>query len=127
MQAVDIPAYRIDEVNGWLDRVFTHAPGCVSVAYADQEGIFHATDLVFKDWACAAEKIDDLAAEGATGIYVRCTTLMETPPPGRRGGAADSMALPMLWSDIDFGTVGHASPRDGRLPLPPDETPPGRS
>jgi hypothetical protein len=54
------------------------------------------------------------------GIYFRVTALPVGGMQGKRGTADDSIALPFLWADLDYGTVGH-KPAPGGLPLPPDE------
>jgi putative DNA primase/helicase len=54
------------------------------------------------------------------GIYFRVTALPVGGMQGKRGTADDSIALPFLWADLDYGTVGH-KPAPGGLPLPADE------
>ena len=117
----DAVRYDSEEVARWLRLIFGMAQGFISIAYADQSGRFHAAGLVQPDCENAAASVDGIAARDPQGIYVRCTTLIAEPEVGRRGGAEASASLPMLWSDIDFGTVGHAHPPSASLPLPPDE------
>jgi hypothetical protein len=54
------------------------------------------------------------------GIYFRVTALPVDGMQGKRGTTDDSIAVPFLWADVDYGTVGH-KPAPGGLPLPPDE------
>ncbi|MBD5832149.1 ATP-binding protein [Janibacter melonis] len=106
-------------VEAWLDRVYSDAPGFLSVAHAPKDGPWGSGSVV-PTAAAALERIIKL--EGATpqGIYLRTTTLARKPDRGR-GVAADSLALPGLWADVDFGTEGHKPGAGDRLPLPPDE------
>lgn len=64
----------------------------------------------------AAAYINQLDQAQREGIYLRITSLKEPLAPGRRGGAADSAALPALWADLDIAGPGHAE-----HDLPPDE------
>ncbi len=60
---------------------------------------------------------------GRRSIYLRVTTDRPGLGAGKRGGAADSVELVGLWSDLDFGQAGHnhdPSKHDG-LVLPPNE------
>ena len=60
------------------------------------------------------QAIDSIALSGSVGgqqsIYARITTMKGKPAkPGSRGCAADSRSFIGLWTDLDFGTAGHAS------------------
>jgi putative DNA primase/helicase len=47
-----------------------------------------------------------LEKSGAQGVWFRCTTLNEAPMTGR-GTAADTLAVPGVWADIDVAGPGH--------------------
>ena len=106
---------RIDTttVRRWLGVLHGDSPGHLVVCSTD-------------DWAGraytpqqldqAADYVAQLDAAGREGIYLRVTSVTTPPAAGKRGGAADSAALPALWADLDLAGPGHAE-RD----LPPDE------
>src|SRR5215218_3093332 len=102
----------------YLDQIFASAPGRISLSYTTAKGGMAYGHFGSADQAAAqAAKWDRLYHP--EGIYVRCTTLVAPEAmTGRRGGESDSLALPFLWADLDFGTVGH-KPANGSLPLPP--------
>jgi hypothetical protein len=82
----------------------------------------------------AGQQFDRADVDGLTGyvrqldqadkqsIYLRATTDRPGLAAGRRGGAADSVELVGLWSDLDFGQAGHNHDpsQHGGLVLPPD-------
>lgn len=107
-----------DPVRDFLERVYGQAPGLLSVVHMDAGGIFHGAGGTVDGLTAAAARVHALEAAGARGVYLRTTTLARPLPPGQRGTEADSLALPGLWADVDFGTVGHKPGRG--LPLPPD-------
>lgn len=106
------------EVRAWLERVYADAPGLLSVVHMDAGGTFHGTGGTVDSIDAAAARAAELDAAGAQGVYLRTTTLARPLGPHERGSAADSLALPGLWADVDFGELGH-KPGKG-LPLPPD-------
>jgi len=61
-----------------------------------------------------------LTLEQREGVYARCTTLRDGAAVRGRGLAADSLALPGLWADLDLAGPGHKAPAGG-LPLLEDE------
>lgn len=61
-----------------------------------------------------------LTLEQREGVYARCTTLRDGAAVRGRGLAADSLALPGLWADLDLAGPGHKAPAAG-LPLLEDE------
>lgn len=107
-------------VENWLRRIYERAPGHLSVVYQDATGTFRGAGGTVPDANAALERVARLDADGAQGIYLRTTTLSRSLEPHERGGSEDSMTLPGLWADVDFGTVGHKNGRRS-LPLPPDE------
>ncbi|MEV6049731.1 phage/plasmid primase, P4 family [Streptomyces sp. NPDC052107] len=68
-------------------------------------GRFFNTDTVGIDRATAY--VMELDASKVRGIYSRMTTVTGLPGQGKRGQADDSFCFSGLWSDLDFGTVGH--------------------
>lgn len=69
----------------------------------------------------AAEWVTKLAGRPTSeAVYVRMTTLARPPDKGQRGGATNAAAFTNFWADGDIGTDGHAAPKDGDLPNPPD-------
>jgi hypothetical protein len=68
---------------------------------------FHRADI--QGIADYVRKID---ASGNPGVYLRATTSRFDLAPGARGDASDSVELPGLWADIDFGAAGHAVRED---------------
>ncbi|WP_323099428.1 phage/plasmid primase, P4 family [Intrasporangium sp. YIM S08009] len=111
-----------DAVRNWVRRVYDGLPGVLCVHHADRAGKFDGGG-----GACATElelleRVTHLDRAGAQSIYLRTSTLAVPPAPGNRGSAADSLALPGLWADVDFGSLGHAHDpaMHGGLTLPPD-------
>src|SRR3954452_17064435 len=104
-------------VRDWLELLHGGAPGLVHIcATSAWHGAAFATDT--DGLNAAAEYVAGLDAERREGVYARVTTLRGPLAAGRRGGIADTLALPALWADIDLAGPGHeATP----LPLPPDE------
>ncbi|MGH8879460.1 MAG: DNA primase family protein, partial [Stackebrandtia sp.] len=90
--------------------------------HGDSPGLIHIcstgdwTGRVFSDLDAATKHVTYLDGEGREGIYCRVTTLKNHLPPGKRGGATDTLALPALWADLDLAGPGHAEAN-----LPPDE------
>jgi hypothetical protein len=66
--------------------------------------------------------VRQLDQAGRQSIYLRAMTDRPGRGAGKRGGAADSVELVGLWSDLDFGQVGHNHDpsQHGGLVLPPD-------
>lgn len=100
-------------VRRWLGILHGDSPGHLQIAHTgDWSGkVFPTADL-----DAAAAYVARLDAERHEGIYLRITSLTAPPEPGKRGGVADSAALPALWADIDIAGPGHAE-----HDLPPDE------
>lgn len=98
-------------VRRWLAILHGDSPGHVHIcSTADWAG------RTFTNLDAATRYVTYLDGEGREGIYARVTTIRADLPPGRRGGAADSAALPALWADLDIAGPGHAE-----VDLPPDE------
>jgi hypothetical protein len=85
--------------------------GCGTFFETTEEGIEQAVDQVEAAYTFEGEK----------SVYARVTTLTDLPPvnpsTGNRGRGAASLSshFSFLWTDVDFGTVGHADKK-----LPPD-------
>jgi hypothetical protein len=120
-------------VRRWLGILHGDSPGNVHVcSTGDWSG------RIFADLDAATRHVAYLDQQGREGIYVRITSVHATFDPwkhgcpdeqacgrpagkcpqriSRRGGAADSTALPALWADLDLAGPGHAE-----QDLPPDE------
>ncbi len=105
------PALQPAVVRRWLTILHGDAPGLTHIcSTGDWAG------KAFADLDAATGYVRYLDGERREGIYVRVTTLQAALPPGQRGGAADSAALPALWADLDLAGPGHAE-----TDLPPDE------
>jgi putative DNA primase/helicase len=109
----------------WLDVLYPgDTPGLIHISAT---GNWHGCTFTDRDQA-----VEYMAAmDGREGTYLRATTLRARPAAGDRGGAADSLALPGLWADLDIDGPGHKHelcPADCpkghqhiTRPLPPDE------
>lgn len=99
------------EVEGFLTAFFDGQPGLTQIcSTGDWSGeFFPSTPWGFKAAADYAERLDRSKPQG---IYFRATTVAARPESGR-GGAADTLAFPAGWADLDYGTVGH---RGANLP-----------
>jgi putative DNA primase/helicase len=109
-----------DAVRDYLTEVYAGVPGLLQVwttpakgagAFfpTDADGIEQAVTYVDAQWKASAQQ----------GIYSRITTLKEKPAdPKSRGSVAQSSHFIGLWTDLDFGTVGH---KGGNLPPGPME------
>lgn len=109
-----------EHVEHWLTRVYANTPGLLNVVHQDASGRFNGTGGTVADIPQALKRVAALDKAGAQGIYLRTTTLARPLQGHERGGATDSLYLPGLWADLDYGTTGH-KPAPGGLPLPPDE------
>lgn len=82
----------------------------------------------------AVSYIEQLDNAGASGIYLRMTSIapLATSEARRRGSVSDSVSLPCLWADLDMAGPGHkhnhpSSPAFDpskpvmEFPLPPNE------
>ena len=78
-----------------------------AVAEADREGILPANK-------------SDITRRPVNAWYIRMTTLGQVGPfmMGGRGGANNTGQVIGFWLDGDYGTKGHATPREGDLPNP---------
>jgi hypothetical protein len=107
------PGFAPDAVAQWLRILHGDNPGHLHICSTDDWAgrTFPTTDI-----PAAAAYVAALDQQGREGIYARVTTLTAPLDPGKRGGAADSAALPALWADVDLAGPGHAE-----HDLPPDE------
>ena len=123
------PTADLNEARHWLTTLHGGAPGLINIVATDNwAGGHFTTDEPGLD--AAATYIGQLDAQDKQGIYARVTTLKQAPARGDRGGAADSLAFPGFWADLDIDGPGHkheVCPDDcpkGHnhvvLPLPPD-------
>ena len=98
-------------VRRWLGILHGDSPGQLHICSTGDW-----TGRVFTDLDAATKYVTYLNGDGREGIYARVTTIRAALQPGKRGGAADSAALPALWADLDIAGPGHAEQN-----LPPDE------
>jgi len=121
------PSYNITAgaASDWVSTLFPPGtPGNVSASHSLPSG----TGMPSASWPgeLAGQGVTAFVAEadrrGAPGVYLRCTTVRPGLDAGRRGGVADSVALPGLWADLDYAGPGHRHDPDrhGGLLLPPD-------
>lgn len=108
------------QVGDWVDRLFGEAPGSFVVNFEPAAGKFVGSGGQVSRGAIV-DRVLALDHDGAKGIYLRATTINRQLDPWARGGASDSYALPGLWADVDFGTLGHKIDEEKQLPLPPNE------
>lgn len=113
--------FEVKHAEDFLLESYEGIPGHVNVCYRGdggvQRGEFFTTEPDgLRAAAEYAERLDE--SPDVAAVYFRCTTLREVPASGR-GSAADTHAVPFLWSDIDYGTDGHAKPTGA--PLPPTQ------
>jgi hypothetical protein len=99
----------------FLDQVFGEVnTGRIGICQSVSRGMAYEH---FQWIRSAVKRASEWEAGKPQGIYFRCTTL---PVEGaeKRGTADDAHIVAFLWSDLDFGTVGHAEPGRDALPLP---------
>lgn len=114
-----LPAYSNPTAEQFLDWWFGDSEGLYGVSWKPSDGdkLRSRTAPTLPDVLRLARDVD---AAGAESIYIRMTTLRREPEKGKRGERGDSFYMPGLWSDIDYGTVGHKDGPATSLPLPPD-------
>jgi hypothetical protein len=112
----------LSAVQEWIERVYGDAPGVLVVNHRDAEGRFRGTGGGCVDTTAVVERVRRLDADRAQSIYLRVSTLKDMPADGLRGAANDSLVLPGLWADVDFGRIGHKHDPAAHhgLELPPD-------
>lgn len=118
------PSLKVDRdtVRAYLTEMYLDVPGLLQIwtTPAKGSGEFFSTDEEGIEQAVTS--IDaSYELSGQQGIYARVTTLAKVPDPGPtgvrgRGAVSLSSHFIGLWTDIDFGTVGHAAGEK----LPPD-------
>lgn len=103
-------------VRAYLTEVYGGVPGLLNIwtvpakgagrfFTTDEAGIEQAVEWVERQWTINAQQ----------GIYARITTVASVPSEGR-GNASSSASFIGLWTDLDYGTVGH---KGGKLPPDP--------
>lgn len=118
--------YDARAVRQWLSILHGDSPGLTHICSTDDWSGRTYTDL-----DAATNYVTYLDSEHRQGIYARVSTLKQALPAGKRGGAADTCAIPAMWCDLDIDGPGHehqVCPADCTkqhthitLPLPPDE------
>lgn len=110
----------IDMAREWLKSQYSEAGGFIGLSSHNQwNGVQAATvDEAVEYIARREQALQRLSEETRAridGVYARVTTLSARLPADRRGTAEDSHALIDMWSDIDYGVLGHKEEK-----LPPD-------
>ncbi|MEW1580874.1 hypothetical protein AB0407_22570 [Streptomyces microflavus] len=102
----------------WLTHMYPGLPGYLSVC-SDADGWSgrrFTTDTAGLN--AALQYGLALDQRKPKGIYLQVTTLRDKPDTGR-GGEDLAHAVPYIWADGDYGTIGH-KPGPDDLPAPPD-------
>jgi hypothetical protein len=107
------PRLVLEAARLWLGAIHGQSPGHLLIC---STGDWAGKAFLPTDVDQALGYIAALDQAGREGIYLRITSVGTPPEAGRRGGAADSAALPALWADLDLAGPGHAE-----QDLPPDE------
>lgn len=107
-----------ETVRAYLQEMYQDVPGLLQVWTFPRKGcgeFFTTTEDGIEQAVDSVEASYKLG--GQQSIYARITTMRHKPAKeGSRGTAADSKNFIGLWTDIDFGTTGHAA----KGVLPPD-------
>lgn len=111
-----------EQAEWYLKRVFNGSRGWFGLSWSMTGDDFHSGSYqTAVEVVDQAEALDDL---GAHSIWVRMTK-MPRSAGSRKGGAKQTHAVPGMWADVDYGTMGHKhdpSKHDGLvLPAGPDE------
>lgn len=106
--ALDEVTFDHAAVVAFLTKLFGGLDGYVQICHPRPGGGMVGQCFRTDQLDAAADYAAEVDQTRPTGIYFRVTTMTAPPPPGKRGGAGDTLAIPVMWSDIDFGTEGHA-------------------
>ena len=125
------PVWHPDQAQEWIETLHGASRGLVNVVNNED---WSGKTFNIRSWEETQAMLDHIGYLDrlkVKGIYVRSTTLLVAPAPGRRGLDTDSASLPGLWADIDREGPGHAAtglPKDfaaataiieaARLPMP---------
>jgi len=125
------PVWHPDQAQEWIETLHGASRGLVNVVNNED---WSGKTFNIRSWEETQAMLDHIGYLDrlkVKGIYVRSTTLLVAPAPGRRGLDTDSASLPGLWADIDREGSGHAAtglPKDfaaataiieaARLPMP---------
>lgn len=112
LRHTESPSLTVDRnmVRAYLTEMYLAVPGLLQVWTTPRKGSgeFFTTDEAGIEQAVTS--IEASYSLGAQNIYARVTTMKGRPTKEHsRGVAADSASFIGLWTDIDFGTVGHAA------------------
>jgi hypothetical protein len=115
---LDPPSFDAAHAVHFLDAVFGDVnSGRFSIIYPTPQGRWRSEHFQWLRFAAA--RATEWNKQRPTGIYFRTTMLPPAYNKTGRGGAGDSHVLAFLWSDVDYGTIGHKPPPGETLP--PDE------
>lgn len=109
-------------VHAYLTEMYRDVPGLLQIWTVPRKGSGEFFPTTEEGIEQAVTFVDaSYSLDGQQGIYARVTTLTGVPqagPTGQRGRGPVSLSSHFvgLWTDIDFGTVGHKA---GEV-LPPD-------
>lgn len=109
-----------DTVRAYLTEMYLDVPGLLQIWTTPRKGtgdFFATTEEGIEEAVTSIEASGNW--QGQLSIYSRVTTMKGLPAKARegsRGFAVDSKSFIGLWTDIDFGTIGHKA---GDV-LPPD-------
>lgn len=108
-----------DTVRAYLTEMYLDVPGLLQTWTYPRKGkgeFFATTEEGIEQAVTSIELSGNVG--GQQSIYSRITTMKGIPAKeGSRGYAVDSESFIGLWTDVDFGTVGHEGEN-----LPPDAT-----
>lgn len=123
-----------EAIEAFLSTLYGDAPGLMQTVRAERKELhprFHTTDE--QGIAGAVTRLDNLSRVCGENdhLYVQVSTCVENPNADtdqpefnvfgrKRGGRANVSHLLCLWTDLDYGTDGHAEAKGDRLPNPPD-------
>jgi hypothetical protein len=119
--APSAPFLRVDRevVRAYLTEMYLGVPGPFQVWTDPRRGSGQFFETTEDGIEQAVTRIEADGNFGEQSIYSRMTTLSRLPDieRGKRGGADLSSHFIALWTDLDYGTVGH----ENGDKLPPDE------
>lgn len=105
------PVFDPHAVRNWLELLHASSDGLIHIS---STGNWSGAVFPASDFDSAVQYVTMLDRGKPEGIYLRTTSLADTPADGGRGSAAESCHLPGFALDIDLAGPGHKTTR----PLP---------